>query len=763
MEFKTCQNYMRYHTKYDSIISSTLSLFHASKNYAFLLMTITCKSELISPIEAWSKAAEDLDTLNDALSKHPNYVYSIGVIEPHINAGKLMPSYDGLIENNENPKVEVERFFTHKIPVTDGQSAKDAFGKINSAIAEYQKTLPEGQDIYQLLRYYYPSKQKRTHYGYPRFLIVLCVSTDKIVNNRFPSLNIFYDFIQPQVPYYLIKKNSKSGRHSQTYSKESTMTTRYINDTKILLFALKNTTQMTHDNLVGRCPIKLYNTPIEIISIFKALNSKFGHEVDYGDLDKDQEYKKIVIGSGDNPPTSDYFPIITPLSKTHNCIIIIVNFMRKYKIYFDEDNSMFYKHVEGSFQTYYKYGDIQVLLNGVSSEYPDKIDLLKINSPYIRKCSASKESFFDKIIMSNKWVEYNDFCFNLVCGLATPKDGRYPCFSFYPEVKYSDKLWTCESMPQMWLKFLMDLKIVKYDFENVGRLNVALPHLLNRFYEIVIPRNDNSIRNLSVNDERIFSLLLTPFFSLYKDAICYDNLANYDKNAAEQCQLVVIINPKLSKKFNLDKMCNIGITKHGTRTVIVDTVTKSLYPYWAYLGSLDDCKLHSNFNNAFDRLTLEDSYLTTKHIDNISSIRHSFYKESGSIFIHLATTFFHELGGIVFLKDAIEIDAYIAKERARDHILERNKVKYLNTPRENKDSSSLGIIPILSREELLKLKEQEESTTSNDNPDRSSGYIDKVFANIEWPSFSRNSLIPGSPLIKNNIQNTFSQMPDFPF
>lgn len=771
MEFKTAfKNYMKYHKKYDVIICPTLTAYHAAKNCAYMLLTFVCDPHRVSYLDAWAKAADDLDYINGILSQHPSYLYSIGVIEPHINAAKTPPRYDGIFPNTENPQVEIERFFTELYPPQPGQAAKDALLKVYDEIQKYSTGLPPGSNPYEVLYQHYPSTQRNTHFGYPKYYIVLCTLADKVVTSRFLKAEDFETFAtqHPQLPPHLVRKN-KNGRFAQSYLKESNMENRHVNDSKILLFAIKNAIHLHHDNLIGRLSTKLYNVPVEIVSIFKALYLKHGIEVDYGNSDKEIEYKKIIIGAG-VAPNDEYMPHLAPLSKTHNCILVILNFMRKYRIFFREDTSIFYKHTVGSHQTYHKYGDINTLLNAITSEYPDNIELMKQNSAYIKTCSKNKNSFFDTIIMSYKWIEYSTFCINLTAGIITPKDGRYSCFAYFPTVNYSDELWRCDSFPQTWLKLLMDVKLAGYDYDNVGRLKIIQPGVLHRLYELIVPRTETSMKNLSVNDEKVFGLLLTPFINLYTDVVKYDNLSNYDKDTVEDSQLTIIINPKLTRKFGIDKLCSSATTKTGTRIVTVDTITLSHYPSWAYTStafnsiSVEDQRLHGNFIDVFDRLVVPDTLLNDMPVLEIQT---DMEPETGSIILHLAQSYFMPFGGLKCFNTPEDIDRNIMDERATQYILQRNRGNF-----EAKTPSTYvkRTIPVLSQEELLILKEREEKKADTPSLSRNvtpevPKVFDKMVSSTVWTSYDNSNTSntsEDSGLSRGNQINIFAIRPELP-
>ena len=266
----------------------------------------------------------------------------------------------------------------------------------------------------------------------------------------------------------------------------------------------------------------------------------------------------------------------------------------------------------------------------------------------------------------------------------------------------------------------MDLKIISYDYETVGQLSVRLEEILNRLYEILIPRHDSCIRNLSINNEKIFTLLLAPIISVYKDVVKYNNLANYDKDQYEESQITVITNPKLCRKFGIDKMCNTIATRNGTRMIVIDNSLTTFYPSWAYTGSTEENKIFPNFFEAFDRIVFTED----NPIDDYSE--KDLIDETGHILIHLAHKYFS--GGLHVCQSIEEIEKLLLEERGSKSIIQRNK----NMPNPNTPSKK-KTIPILTKEQLLKLKEQE--AKSSQTPTRSS--------------------IPGTP---SNVPNLFNRM-----
>ena len=261
-----------------NILSKPLIDYQVLNKKSFSYLSFTYDQRLISVMDAWSKVFNEMNELANKLKLFPGYSFLIGSIEPCIIGDEL----DGLIPlNDDNPTVEIERFFTQKYLQDNktliNRKAYDIFQIIKSNINEYQvfcnNTKPNS-NIYEILRYYFPTPKQPSNYGYPVINFVIAINEGHDI----------YDFvINIHLPNYI-----------KLYDQD--VVSQGMNDLEMVVNVIKNVYNIEHKILISGFPGIVLDIPIEIWTIFNYLNNEFRErnlEVKQSDNSQIGEIKQI--------------------------------------------------------------------------------------------------------------------------------------------------------------------------------------------------------------------------------------------------------------------------------------------------------------------------------------------------------------------------------------------------------------------------------------------------------------------------------------
>ena len=185
----------------EEIISRPLIISQIMKQTSLIALNFEYNPKLISPINAWTKSIDDMNNIANKLKLFPGYCFTVN----SVNSCKTGYTSNILIhDNKENPMVEIETFFTRKYLLDKGVSsikkATEIFQIINKQIEEYKHQCKEST-VYDILRYYFPSTEEPSQYGYPQLNFVISLS-DEV----FPAFDSIHQYIENmELPQYINK------------------------------------------------------------------------------------------------------------------------------------------------------------------------------------------------------------------------------------------------------------------------------------------------------------------------------------------------------------------------------------------------------------------------------------------------------------------------------------------------------------------------------------------------------------------------------
>ena len=672
MNFGVYDDRLRPSKEVASIVNVQLTQCHHSQESAYVLVTFVYRPAIISIMNAWKQVNTDIDSIFASLSKFPGFYYAVSSVEPHLGEVPVQTIY-----LNDNRDVEIQRFFESRAYVPSMSAGEICEKAVQDCTFYTQqcKSLQHNVDIYNFMFQYFGFRSAAPIAGYPHINIAVSLKHNP---TRLPTHSEVEAFISRTLPAYIGPRENK-GRSSSKFSRESTVQTKSINDPAILQYIIKNGSRLTHQILIGSSGIRLHNAPPEIVSIFASLNMKGVIHMDVPELTQlTTEHVQVEIGEGKAPPTS--FPISLPVgSKINMCRMMILNYMRKHHMYIDASTGKIYKLVVGSSQTYTPFGTKESLIEHVGVSNLEYSDLIRQNEKQIFKDFHPGQLFYDSIRMTFKWVEYTDFCLNLSSGITTPKDGRYPCFRFFSNVRLGQKTWTRETVPTYWFWLLYNLGIVQYSQKAVDPSTLEpTSDLLTTLYEILVPRYTRR-KNISFSDTAIFDALLAPIKYMYEGISGeYSNLITrftpehpFVQESFDASQVVIFERFSPSKQFGIPEILKVtaDVNNAGTRSILLEDVSTGLAtPQWAMKGSGDDFTYVSpQFQSSFKTFHISES-ASPEFRRGLSKFSYGVLQETGLVIYHLSILYFASTGGIFHLTNPTEIDRYARWERAAEYI-----------------------------------------------------------------------------------------------
>lgn len=249
--------------KMRDIISSPLVTSQVTHQRSLLLITLDYNPQLISCIDALTKIIGEMTKVIDILKLLPGYSFiisSISLSTVGYNTGLSIPF-------SSNSEIEINGFFLRKYLQLNGVlNVNILLQYIKNEIIQY-KTQCKGEDIYQILRSNFPSPNGPSGYGYPQINIAL-----SLYDNRTYNIKDVYQYISNmRLPEYI-----RLNEDTLYCSRESTLTTKSINDPLILTHVLKNCYNQDINTLLGCFPAYVYDVHSEISCIFTILFNIFG-------------------------------------------------------------------------------------------------------------------------------------------------------------------------------------------------------------------------------------------------------------------------------------------------------------------------------------------------------------------------------------------------------------------------------------------------------------------------------------------------------
>ena len=669
MDFSGYEDSLRHTKSFLSTITDPIGQLHRSLNVCYALVSFVYNPTTISPIRAWFQALKDMSSIVTQLKTFPQFVYAVGSIEPHLG---VMSSGMHIGDHS----VEMERFMGARL-YQPGYSAAEILDSTTDAISKYNaecntRTVMTPKQVYDFLLPHVINNEKPSSVGYPKIMIAVGVTHEPGLSQKFPNSFILECHAQKSLPTH-ISVYQPRGRTTTKYSTSSDLGNRHINDPKILYYIMKNMHREQHRGLIGECPIRIYNYETELNAILYLLGDKYS--VDFGSR---AQFEHVVVGDGRAPPLTSVLPQVG--DRYNQCRVLILMFMRQHKIYIDVNTLRVYHLDPGSNQTYYYWyqGTLDKLFDDVSFAHGNYADTLARYRKRLISEITQNQTFYDSIVMTYKWIEYGDFCLNLSSGITTPKDGRYACFKYYPNVKLKDATWTRDSVPPIWFYLLFTLGLVEYSKTDTNPYKI-IPKgdLLYVLYEILVPRYTQR-RNISLSTTDIFNAILAPIRYVYQPitaefaspVACFSPTRPFNLEDFNAAQVAFFEEFVPTRSIPQDKLLTItnGVTPVGTRSILIDNFDSRVpYPTWAVEGDQQFQHVSAGYKRSFKSVHIAEVYSPELRRD-IGKYSCELLREAGSVVYHLAVLYFERGGGLLHIVDPSEVDKYDKWERAAEFI-----------------------------------------------------------------------------------------------
>lgn len=139
--------------------------------------------------------------------------------------------------------------------------------------------------------------------------------------------------------------------------------------------------------------------------------------------------------------------------------------MEENQIYIEQhDNSelnnkvILHQKIPGSASSFRYWGKPSRIFNIINTVSDPEIlaCIVSYKNQVIEGMCMEGQNYFPGVIMDYSWVEFGDFFLHIPTGMVVLHQDVYPCFAYFPDIKYSDiqKIEDGELLPNNWLNIL---------------------------------------------------------------------------------------------------------------------------------------------------------------------------------------------------------------------------------------------------------------------------------------------------------------------